>query len=403
MKRKSFVFVTIIGVGVILISWLLSAATTTEEINEALNPFFETLSYIVNAFYEKDDVEIDKVMDYAIDGLVKGLGDDFSYYYNAEESEEQALEMEGEYGGLGIEVTYDSQYRAVKIISPMYGTPAWRAGLKSGDIIVEIDGEPVSEMLYMEAVRKLRGQVGTTVNIKVVREGESDLLTFEIQREKIEIIPVKYTFIETTEGRVGYTKITRFANKTAEEMREALKAVFDKGVQGLILDMRDNPGGLLDAAIDVASCFVDSGVIVKVKNAYGVEDVFESKGNNFPNVPVVVLVNGGSASASEIVTGALKDLGIAKIVGQKTFGKAAVQTGFPLSNGGVVYLTTAHYMTPSGKDIHRIGIEPDYYVEESASADHESEVIDYTKRTIELNMEDPYIVEGLKVLMEMIK
>jgi len=364
MKRKSFVFVTIIGVGVILISWLLSAATTTEEINEALNPFFETLSYIVNAFYEKDDVEIDKVMDYAIDGLVKGLGDDFSYYYNAEESEEQALEMEGEYGGLGIEVTYDSQYRAVKIISPMYGTPAWRAGLKSGDIIVEIDGEP---------------------------------------REKIEIIPVKYTFIETTEGRVGYTKITRFANKTAEEMREALKAVFDKGVQGLILDMRDNPGGLLDAAIDVASCFVDSGVIVKVKNAYGVEDVFESKGNNFPNVPVVVLVNGGSASASEIVTGALKDLGIAKIVGQKTFGKAAVQTGFPLSNGGVVYLTTAHYMTPSGKDIHRIGIEPDYYVEESASADHESEVIDYTKRTIELNMEDPYIVEGLKVLMEMIK
>jgi len=142
MKRKSFVFVTIIGVGVILISWLLSAATTTEEINEALNPFFETLSYIVNAFYEKDDVEIDKVMDYAIDGLVKGLGDDFSYYYNAEESEEQALEMEGEYGGLGIEVTYDSQYRAVKIISPMYGTPAWRAGLKSGDIIVEIDGEP---------------------------------------------------------------------------------------------------------------------------------------------------------------------------------------------------------------------------------------------------------------------
>jgi len=403
MKRKSFVFVTIIGIGVILVSWLLSAATTTEEINEALNPFFETLSYIVNAFYEKNDVEIEKVMDYAIDGLVKGLGDDFSYYYNAEESEEQALEMEGEYGGLGIEVTYDSQYRAVKVISPMYGTPAWRAGLKSGDIIVEIDGEPVSEMLYMEAVRKLRGQVGTTVNIKVVREGENDLLTFEIQREKIEIIPVKYTFIETSEGRVGYTKITRFANKTAEEMHEALKAVFDKGVQGLILDMRDNPGGLLDAAIDVASCFVDSGVIVKVKNAYGVEDVFESKGNSFPNVPVVILVNGGSASASEIVTGALKDLGIAKIVGQKTFGKAAVQTGFPLSNGGVVYLTTAHYMTPSGKDIHRIGIEPDYYVEESASTDHESEVIDYTKRTIELNMEDPYIVKGLEVLMEMIK
>ncbi|MEJ5228741.1 MAG: S41 family peptidase [Pseudothermotoga sp.] len=403
MKRNSLIFVIVIAISVIVASLILSAAVTTKDVNKALEPFYQTLSYILNAYYQKDDINLNKLMDSAIDGLVKGLGDDFSYYENPEGVEEKQIEMEGEYGGLGIEVTYDSEYKAVKVVSPMYGTPAWRAGLKAGDRIVSIDDEPVSEMEYMEAVRKLRGQPGTTVRIKILRDGVDSLLTFELVREKIQIIPVKHAFVETTKGRIGYTLITRFGAKTSEEMAEALNDIFARGVKGLILDLRDNPGGYLNSAIEVASYFIDKGVVVKTKNGYGIEEVYESKGNNYPNVPIVVLVNKGSASASEILTGALKDYEIAKIVGEKTFGKGSVQTGFPLSNGGTLYLTTAHYMTPSGKDIHKIGIEPDVYVEEATTTKRESAAVDYTKKIIEIDMGDPYIVKGLEVLLGMIK
>ncbi|ABV33079.1 MULTISPECIES: S41 family peptidase [Pseudothermotoga] len=403
MKKNSLGFIVILAVAVVAISWLLSAAVTPKEVNTALEPFYQTLSYILNTYYEKDEIDLNKLMDYAIDGLVKGLGDDFSYYENPESTEEKQIELEGEYGGLGIEVTYDSEYKAIKVISPMYGTPAWRTGLKAGDRIVTIDDEPVSEMTYMEAVRKLRGQPGTTVRIKVLRENVESLLSFEIVREVIQIIPVKHAFIETSKGRIGYTLITRFGAKTSQEMAEALDDIFSKGIKGLIIDLRDNPGGYLNSAIEVASYFIDNGIIVKTKNAYGVEEVYESKGNNYPNIPMVVLVNGGSASAAEILTGALKDHQIARVVGTKTFGKGSVQTGFPLNNGGTLYLTTAHYMTPSGKDIHRIGIEPDVFVEESTDVSHESVVIDYTKKIIDVNTEDPFIIKGLETLLELIE
>ncbi|AJC72880.1 peptidase S41 [Pseudothermotoga hypogea DSM 11164 = NBRC 106472] len=402
MRKNVFVVVTV-GVVVLLTAWLLSGAVTPKDVDKALTPFYQTLSYILNAYYERDSIDLNKLIDSAIDGLVKGLGDDFSYYEGPEEVEEKQIEMEGEYGGLGIEVTYDSEYKAVKVIAPMYGTPAWRAGLKPGDRIVSIDDQPVSEMQYMEAVRKLRGQPGTQVKIKVLREGVQELLTFEIVREVIRIVPVKHAYIETQKGRVGYVMITRFGAKTTQEMASALDEIFEKGVQGILLDLRNNPGGYLNSAIDVASFFVDKGIIVKTRNAYGVEEVYESKGNKYPNVPVVILVNKGSASASEIVTGALKDNNVAKIVGQTTFGKGSVQTGFPLANGGTLYLTTARYMTPSGKDIHRIGIEPDVVVEEENEKPRETLVYDYTKKIVEVNLEDPFIAKGLETLLELIE
>jgi len=402
MRKNVFVVVTV-GVVVLLTAWLLSGAVTPKDVDKALTPFYQTLSYILNAYYERNSINLNKLIDSAIDGLVKGLGDDFSYYEGPEEVEEKQIEMEGEYGGLGIEVTYDSEYKAVKVIAPMYGTPAWRAGLKPGDRIVSIDDQPVSEMQYMEAVRKLRGQPGTQVKIKVLREGVQELLTFEIVREVIRIVPVKHAYIETQKGRVGYVMITRFGAKTTQEMASALDEIFEKGVQGILLDLRNNPGGYLNSAIDVATFFVDKGIIVKTRNAYGVEEVYESKGNKYPNVPVVILVNKGSASASEIVTGALKDNNVAKIVGQTTFGKGSVQTGFPLANGGTLYLTTARYMTPSGKDIHRIGIEPDVVVEEENEKPRETLVYDYTKKIVEVNLEDPFIAKGLQTLLELIE
>ncbi|WP_448535291.1 S41 family peptidase [Pseudothermotoga sp.] len=401
--RKNVFVVVAVGIVVLLTTWLLSGAVTPKDVDKALTPFYQTLSYILNAYYERNNINLNKLIDSAIDGLVKGLGDDFSYYEAAEEVEEKQIEMEGEYGGLGIEVTYDSEYKAVKVIAPMYGTPAWRAGLKPGDRIVSIDDQPVSEMQYMEAVRKLRGQPGTKVKIKVLREGVQELLTFEIVREVIQIIPVKYAYVETQKGRIGYIMITRFGARTSQEMASALDEIFQKGVQGILLDLRNNPGGFLNSAIDVASYFVDKGVIVKTRNAYGVEEVYESKGNRYPNVPVVILVNKGSASASEIVVGALRDHNVAKIVGQRTFGKGSVQTGFPLANGGTLYLTTARYMTPSGKDIHRIGIEPDVVVEEESEKPRETLVYDYTKKVVEVNLEDPFIAKGLETLLELIK
>ncbi|AEH50975.1 S41 family peptidase [Pseudothermotoga thermarum] len=402
MKKKNFLALVILSVAVVLSSWLLAGAITAKDVNRALEPFYQSLSYIINAYYEKDKIDLNKLIDSAIDGLVKGLGDDFSYYENPEGTEEKQIEMEGEYGGLGIEVTYDSEYKAVKVVAPMYGTPAWRAGLQSGDLIVEIDGQPVREMTYMQAVRKLRGTPGTSVKIKVIRQGEPEPLIFEIVREVIRIIPVKYAFVETSKGRVGYILITRFAAKTFDETKQALDELFSKGIKGLIIDLRDNPGGYLSSVIDVASLFVDKGIIVKTKNAFGIEEVYESTGNNYPNAPIVVLVNNGSASASEILTAALKENNIAKIVGRKTFGKGSVQTAFPLSNGGTLYLTTTHYLTPNGKDIHRIGIEPDVEVEQITEPRRPT-AVDYTKKTVEIDMNDPFIVKGLEVLLEMIK
>ena len=402
-KKKGFIQFVVISLVVTILSLFLSASKT-DDVRKSLTPFYEALQYMLNYYYERDSIDLDKLIDSAIDGLTKGLGDDFSYYHSAEEMEEERIEMGGEYGGLGIEVTYDREYKAVKVIAPMYGTPAWRVGLKSGDLIVKIDGQPVNKMTYMEAVRKLRGKPGTKVKIEVIREGVDEPLVFEIVREKIVLVPVKYSILETPKGRVGYVKITRFISTTSEETKKALKDIFETGVKGIILDLRNNPGGLLTSAIEVASFFIDKGVIVKVKNTYGVEDAYETLGNDFPNVPIVVLVNEGSASASEIVTGALKDHGIAKVVGKKTFGKGSVQTGFPLSNGGVLYLTTAHYMTPSGKDIHRIGIKPDVIVKEEAERPHEVDVEEYTKVRIRVDPEkDPVLKKGLEVLLEMIE
>ncbi|MBZ4661725.1 MAG: carboxyl-terminal protease [Thermotoga sp.] len=392
----------IVSVVVLVLALLLggSAKTnlTVEEVNKALEPFFDSLSYILNYYYEADKLDINKLIDHAIDGLVKGTGDDFSYYQDPETYRENQIEMKGEYGGLGIEVTYDAEHGAIKVVAPMYGTPAWRAGLKAGDLIITIDGTPVSKMTYMEAVNNLRGEPGTSVTIEVLRDGEK--LTFTIVREKIEIKMVLYSFIETEKGSIGYVRITRFGEKADSDTKNALDKIFEKGVKGLIVDVRDNPGGYLDVALKIVSMFVDKGVILKVRNGFGEEDVYESYGNSYPNVPIVLLVNEGSASASEILTGALKDLGIATVVGRKTFGKGSVQTGFPLSNGGVLFLTTAHYLTPSGKDIHKIGIEPDVLVEESVEEELHAE----TREQIEVDPEkDPFVKKGLEVLLEKIK
>ncbi len=393
----SYVFVIAVVIGSSLI---LSGASDTQLLNY-ISPLYETLYRINYNYYDIKNVNFDKLIDSAIDGMVKGLGDDFSYYYPASQMNEQQIEMEGQYGGLGIEVTYDSENRAVKVVSPMYGTPAWRAGLQSGDLIIGIDDQPVSEMEYMEAVNKMRGKPGTSVKLTIKRGNE--VIEVTIVREVIQIIPVKSGITTYNGKKIGYVLITKFNEPVPTELDKALRKIYDQKADALIIDLRNNPGGLLDVAIKVSNMFLDSGkVIFSVKDRDGkITDRYISQGNNYPKIPVVVLVNNGSASASEIVAAAIKENNRGVLIGEKTFGKGSVQRGFPLSNGGTVFLTIAHYITPSGKDIHKIGIEPNIKVTEIAtSTSRKVEAKSYTLTEIEVDQQDPVIKTALDYLTQ---
>ncbi len=398
----SYVFLAIV---VIASSMILSGASDKELLNY-ISPLYETLYRINYNYYDIKNVNFNKLIDSAIDGMIKGLGDDFSYYYPPSQMTEQQIEMEGQYGGLGIEVTYDSENKAVKVVSPMYGTPAWRAGLQAGDLIIGIDDQPVSEMEYMEAVNKMRGKPGTSVKLTIKRGNE--IIEVTIVREIIQIIPVKSGITEYENKKIGYVLLTKFNEPVPNELQKALRKLYDKKIDALILDLRNNPGGLLDVAIHVANQFLDAGkVIVSVKDRDGkITERYISQGNNYPKVPMVVLINNGSASASEIVAAALKENKRAVLIGQKTFGKGSVQRGFPLSNGGTVFLTIAHYLTPSGKDIHKVGIEPNISVEESQGTTSFSKKLDaktYTLTEIEVDQNDPVIKVALDYLVNQAK
>lgn len=384
---------------VVVVSSLILSGASDRELLSYMSPIYEVLYRINSDYYYIKDVKYDKLINSAIDGLVKGLGDDFSYYYPPARQREQIIEMEGQYGGLGIEVTYDSENRAVKVISPMYGTPAWRAGIQPGDLIIAIDDEPVSEMEYLEAVNKMRGTPGTEVKL-TIRRGK-DVLEIKLVREIIQIIPVK-TGVGTYNGRkVGYILITRFNEPVTSELNKALRKLYDENVQMLVIDLRNNPGGLLDVVIKSANYLLDPGkIIVSVRDRNGrITERHVSQGTSFPSIPTAVLINGGSASASEIFAAALKDNNRAILVGQKTFGKGSVQRGFNLSNGGTVFLTVAHYITPSGRDIHKIGIEPDVPVQEATSTERRIDARQYTVSEIDVDFSDPFIKAAVEALM----
>lgn len=363
MKRFLKIFVILlIAFSVILGAWTSSTKLKMEDLYKKFQPFFETLFYINNEYYENEKVNYDKLVDESIRGLLAGLDDPFSNYFNPQEKIETEIDTKSKYGGLGIEVTYDAKYKVLRVVTPMDDTPAQKAGLKPDDLIITIDGSPVNKMSYMEAVNHLRGEPGTKVKIEILREDEQKTFEVVIERALIKIKTVKYDVIDTSVGKVGYLKLVRFSEPSSKELDDALKKLFNQNIVGIIFDLRNNPGGLLNAAIEVASKFIDEGEIVKVVGTGGFSKTYNSIGNDYPNLPMVVLVNRGSASASEIVTGALKDHKIATIVGENTFGKAAVQTVLPLSNGGELWLTTAHYFTPLGSDIHKKGIKPDVVV-----------------------------------------
>jgi carboxyl-terminal processing protease len=316
----------------------------------------------------EDDYENELVYG-AIRGMVSAWGDPYSRYADPEQMKEEEIDMEGEYGGLGIYI--GRRDGRTLIISPIEDTPADRVGLKPGDEIVKIGDEVILGWDQNEVVKELRGAPGTDVTISVRREGEDNLLDFTIVREKIQIHTVKRDILADD---IGYIRLTQFNLKTAGELEKALDQLIAEKVKGLVLDLRNNPGGLLNSAVDVSSMFLDGGLVVGMKGRVDrANEVYEAAPGTRTDLPIVVLINEGSASASEIVAGALHDRERAVIMGKKSFGKGSVQTLFNLPGGSGLFVTIARYYTPDGTMIDHVGLEPDIVAEGEPNRDHDKD------------------------------
>lgn len=325
-----------------------SVAKKVDEINSLIDKYY----YF--------DVDRDKQEEALYDGIMEGLDDPYSVYYTKEEYAELQEDTSGEYVGIGAVVTMNSDMR-VEIVRPIKNSPAEEAGLKAGDVLVQVDDTEITDQELSVVVDMIRGKEGTKAHLKIYRQGEPDYLEFDVERRTVENYTVEN---EMLDDQVGYIAVTQFNDNTAQEFEDAMDEVQANGAKTAIIDLRDNPGGLLTAVVDMCDYIMDDGVIVSTKDRDGnVIGEYKDSGKHSVDIPLVVLVNGNSASASEIFSGAMQDSGKAKLVGTTTFGKGIVQSVIPLSDGTAVKLTIAKYFTPNGNDIHKKGITPDYEVE----------------------------------------
>lgn len=345
------------------------AQTNTSETYRQLDLFGDVFERVRADYVKK--VEDEKLIEAAINGMLTSL-DPHSSYMSPKSFKDMQVQTRGEFGGLGIEVTMENGY--VKVVSPIDDTPAFRAGLKPGDFITHLDSESVRGLTLAEAVEKMRGKINSDIKITIRREGR-EAFDVTITRAVIKIRSVRWR----TEGKIGYVRITSFSEQSDDGLERAMKKIKEKlgsELKGVVLDLRNNPGGLLDQAIKISDAFLDQGEIVSTRSrrAGDAQRFNAKKGDLARKLPVVVLINGGSASASEIVAGALQDHRRAVILGTRSFGKGSVQTIIPLSGHGAIRLTTARYYTPSGRSIQAKGIEPDIEVKQAKLQDVESNV-----------------------------
>jgi carboxyl-terminal processing protease len=326
----------------------------TGEVYKNIELLTEVIRKIEKSYVEPQDAQ--KLIHGAIKGMVQSL-DPHSSFLTKEEHQDLLIETKGSFSGVGIEITVRDNF--LTVVSPIEGTPAYKAGIQAGDRIIKIDGKPTADMTLPEAVKGIRGEKGTKVNLTIMREGADKPLEFSLTRDLIPIKSVR-TYLLTPE--IAYVRITNFQSKTAKDLAASLKEIeTEQELKGLILDLRNNPGGLLSQAIEVSDLFLNAGVIVSTKGRDSSQDLHATahKEEVERNYPIIALVNGGSASAAEIVAGALQDNKRAIILGTKTFGKGSVQTIIPLSDGSGLRLTTAVYYTPNGRSIQASGISPD--------------------------------------------
>ena len=351
IKYYSFIFLSFF--------YFISANSSEVDIYKKIDLFGEVLEKINREYI--DEINQSESMDSAINGLLQSL-DPYSSYMSPEILEEMQTETSGEFGGLGIEVSMEAG--VVKVISPIDDTPASKAGLKAGDYIVKINDTQVQGKSLSEAVDLMRGPVGSSIELTVRRRGEKKALTFNITREIIEIQSVKS---ELLEDNIGYIRLTSFNENSSDQIEKQIKKLKkNKNLNSFILDLRNNPGGLLNQAIRISDFFLENGEIVSTKSRKKSDNRkwFAKKGDITDGKTLLVLINYGSASASEIVAGALKDHKRAIVVGENSYGKGSVQSIIPLKNRGAIRLTVAKYYPPSGKSISEVGVRPDIEVNE---------------------------------------
>lgn len=326
------------------------------ELDRATNDVRQVMELVAENYVDADKATVGELSDRAVRGLLTSL-DPHSDFLEAKQYRELEEDMNAEFGGIGIQV--EVRKEKVVVIAPIAGTPGDRAGIQRGDAIIAVDGEALGKASMSDVISRLRGRPGTEVTVRLFRPSAQRELDFRLTREIIRIESVRDARV--LPGGIGYLQLTQFSERTGEEFRAAMARLTGEGVKGLILDLRNNPGGLLDAAVDVAEPFFPAGelIVYTQGRAPGRREEFRSRSRRLPfDAPMVVLINAGTASAAEIVSGALKDTGRAVLVGERSFGKGSVQSIFPLKNGEGVRLTTARYYTPSGVTIHERGIEP---------------------------------------------
>ncbi len=360
VKTKPLLMVlvgTVLGASLTLGQGVLATRGASHDLPlEQMRTFTDVFTRIKNDYVE--EVSDEQLLEYAIRGMLNGL-DPHSAYLNTEEFNELRIGTTGEFGGLGIEVGMEDGF--VKVVSPIDDTPAKEAGMLTGDLIIRLDDTPVKGLSLNDAVKLMRGKPGSNIRLTVIREGEDKPLTIDIKRAIIKVTSVKNRMLD---DRFGYVRISNFQTKTTADMLKAIRKLQDEAdgdLGGLVLDLRNNPGGVLSGAVGVSDAFLNEGMIVYTD---GREDDSKlrydaTNGDILNGQPLIVLVNGGSASASEIVAGAMQDHKRAIVMGTKTFGKGSVQTIQDLQTGGAVKLTTSRYYTPNGRSIQALGIEPD--------------------------------------------
>jgi carboxyl-terminal processing protease len=364
MERKLVLWLT---VGLIVLALTLftqglfyrpeTAVDQPPERERFLDPLWEVYQKAKEHFYRPERMEDEKLLEEAIRGMMKGLDDPYSRFNTKEEFEHFSIELEGQYEGIGAYIGLrDGE---LTVIAPIKGGPAEREGVRAGDVILEIDGESTQGFTPDDAARRLRGPKGTFVTI-LVRHLDGSIEEITIVRERIQLVSVEHKLIDPS---IAYVRLNSFSRTTPSELRRALEELQEESIEGLILDLRGNGGGLLHVAEQVGSLFVDQGKPLLIERGRFGERVRHSSGNKLPNWPIAVLVDGGTASASEILAGAIRDNEMGVLVGRRTFGKGVIQTPFELKEGGRLILTTAEYLTPAGHQVQDVGLEPQFQVE----------------------------------------
>ncbi len=326
--------------------------------NETLEKLELIQEYIDEIYLYSDDVDAQVLQDYLIKGYVSGLQEPYTVYYNEAETTELFESTSGTFGGIGVGIMQDTTSGLVTFTQIYKGSPGEKAGFKEGDIVYKVNGEDVTSQDLDTIVLQIRGEIGTDVEITVIRDGEE--YTGTATRALIENDTVEY---EMKDGKIGYVQVTEFEDVTLKQFEEALDDLNKQGMKGLVIDLRSNPGGNLSTVVDMCDLILSEGTIVSIKDKNGNNKVYTAEKDNKLNVPLVVLINGYSASASEIFAGVVKDHELGTLVGTTTYGKGIVQNIYPLGDGTSLKVTGAEYFTPNGTNIHGVGIEPDVEIE----------------------------------------